>query len=238
MPLKNILKAANNLIFTGGDEEEQTPGQQPGASAESSSKADDIMSRIEREVGGKTLADVANAGPGPALNEVQVPPQNLAAEPKKAAAPIRNPDGSINFTPIYEQANLPKADMTAEEMLKTIEEFGDVPNEAKLVMARGVLKPLTAKFGITAETVVNDALMKVAALDSYSTGIQKQCADFVSKSQAEISQLEAQIAAKKKAMESAQARTQEMVDLCEQEGDRFEVLLNFFGKPVQPPVGV
>jgi hypothetical protein len=87
---------------------------------------------------------------------------------------------------------------------------------------------------VTPQVIVADASRKLAALAAYEDAYGKQANDFVSKSEAEIKGLEAQIEAKKAAIEDANAKHETMTKACTAEADRLDDVLEFFSLDVPP----
>ena len=142
-----------------------------------------------------------------------------AQPPEPAAVASAEPaPGSLSLSEIYERANLPAVPMTAEQALEIIV---SLPKKIRPETQGIVLREaLTVK----PEVVAEDARRKIGALGGFITDITAQVAEFVSGSEAEISEMESQITDRRRAIEQAQAQQRQHVQRCQAEIDRLSVV--------------
>jgi hypothetical protein len=175
----------------------------------------------------RTVGQIVAASPGPNLDQITVP--------KAGRATVLSADGTLDFTAIYGQANLPASAVTADQVLEML---GSLPKELPLETKRQTIKvmlnSLGKSLGATPETIVADASRKLAALTSYTDSLTAETGEMVSESQIEIASLEAKIAEKKRQVEEAQRRQQTAVAQCHSEGERLDGILEFFSLDVAP----
>jgi hypothetical protein len=175
----------------------------------------------------KTVEQIVRDTAGPNLDQIKVESEQV----EKAMSS----DGKLDFGVIYKRANLPDAPFTAEQMLEML---ASLPKELPLEMKRQTVKVTLSAMGkatgTTPETIIADASRKLAALSSYTEDISKQTADYVASATMEIATLQKQIDDKKKSIESVQQKQAQVVQLCTQESDRLDDILEFFSLDVPP----
>jgi len=175
----------------------------------------------------KTVEHIVRDTTGPNLDEIQVPQQ--------AAAAVSTADGSVNFGELYQRAGLPAAPFTAEQMLDMLTSLPiDLALEAKRQTVKATMNAMGKAIGATPETIVTDASRKVAALSAYVDAMSKQSAEFTARSEMEIATLQAQIADKRKAIDTAKGQLQRVTTTCKTEADRLDEVLEFFSLDVPP----
>jgi len=175
----------------------------------------------------KTVEHIVREANGPNLDEIQVPPQ--------AAAAIATPNGTVQFSALYQQAGLPPVPFTAEQMLDMLTSLpADLPLEAKRLTVKATMNAMGKAIGATPENIVTDASRKVAALSAYVDAMSRQAADFAAKSEMEIATLQAQIAEKRKAVDAAKGQLAQVTQSCKVEADRLDDVLEFFSLDVPP----
>src|SRR5437870_9502000 len=120
MTLRDTLKKAAGLIV------ELPPEETKPQADVTSAELDKLLAEINQTTqqtqqtqqrGGKpaptkTVEQIVREAAGPNLDEIRVP----ASTPP----PVTTPDGKVDFSAIYRQANLPAAPFTAEEMLEML----------------------------------------------------------------------------------------------------------------------
>ncbi|MBS1706311.1 MAG: hypothetical protein JST40_10580 [Armatimonadetes bacterium] len=175
----------------------------------------------------KTVEQIVQNTPGPALNEV-------AAKPEEQK-PVIRPDGTVDFAAIYSLAKLTTVAFGANEALSIISEFpAELPIEARRATMGITLKAMATTGQASKESVIADASRKLAALASYSDGFEKQVEEFVTKAQLEIMRLEAEVENWKKRIENAQTQSKIISDSCAGESDRLDDILEFFSLDIPP----
>ena len=176
----------------------------------------------------RTVEQIVQATPGPNLNEIR-------AEATKPNEPIIHADGSVNFPGIYRLASLPESAFAAEQVLEILASFPDgLPIETKRQTLRVTLNALTKSTGATPDGIVADASRKLAALASYSESYRAQAEQYVAKAELDILRLEAEIQARKQAIEDARNKQAQLTSACEKESDRLDDVLEFFSMDVAP----
>ncbi|HVT13712.1 MAG TPA: hypothetical protein VHE55_15715 [Fimbriimonadaceae bacterium] len=175
----------------------------------------------------KTVEQIVRDSPGPNLDQIKIPevPQ---AQPMKA-------DGTIDFKAIYGMANVQDAPFTAEQLLDLLATLPpELPLEARRQTVKITIQAMAKTVAVTPEIIVADASRKLAALAAYEEGYGKQADEFVTKSEADIKALEAQIEAKKRAIDDAKQKHDAMNKACVDESGRLDDVLEFFSMDVPP----
>jgi hypothetical protein len=175
----------------------------------------------------KTVEQLVRDADGPSLDQIKVP----ASTPP----PTSTADGKLDFTAVYQQANLPPAAFTAEQMLDLLTSLPpELPLETKRQTVKASLSALGKSIGTTPETIVADASRKLAALGAYAENLSRHTAESVSAAEVEIAALQAQIADKRKAIQDAQQKLAQVSQMCDAESDRLDDVLEFFSLDVAP----
>lgn len=179
----------------------------------------------------RTVEDIAREQPGPNLDEIKV----AAPAPAAPVQPVIGPDGQINFNSIYGMAKLPTSAFTAEQVLELLASLpAELPISAKRATLKITLDAMSKTMGVNSETVVADASRKLAALAAYSDSYGDQAKLYTTKAEAEIANLEAEIAKRKQGIEDAKKRQTQIQQACQAESDRLDDVLEFFSLDVPP----
>ena len=237
MSLRQALrKAAGLLIELPPDEEMQqersTPAAAPTASPGSST--DNLWAELEKASyksgaaqPAKTVDQIVRDVDGPNLDQIKVSADDVP--------PLVQPDGSVNFTAIYQSANLPAVPFSSEQIL---EMFGALPTELPLATKRQMIKvsinAMGRSIGATPENIVADASRKLAALTAYTDHLTTTTNEYVSLSQQKIALLEEQIAETRKSIAEAQLKLTSETGFCVQESHRLDEVLEFFSLDLPP----
>lgn len=236
MNLRDAMHKAAGLIV------EQTP--EPRSPEDDAPELDDVLAQVEQASQGqppgarkggasdwfggapqppKTVEQIVREADGPNLDEV------------KAGAASALASGEVTPAAIYQQANLPAAPFTAEQMLDLL---ASLPPELLLDTKRQTVKvtlsALGKSAGATPETIVTDASRKLAALNAYIESLAQQADNFAVKAETEITALQAQIEEKRKAIQAARQKVLQGTQICEQESHRLDDVLEFFSLDVPP----
>ncbi len=175
----------------------------------------------------RTVEDVVREQPGPNLDEIKA-----AVDP---AQPVIDSTGAVQYSEIYRLAALPSTPLTAEQVLEILSSLpAELPLPTKRATVKVTIDAMSKSMNVTTESIVADASRKLAALAAYTKSYGDQAAEYISKSEAEISSLEAQIAARKSSIEDAKAKQQQMVAACTAESDRLDDVLEFFTLDIGP----
>lgn len=175
----------------------------------------------------KTVEEIVRESEGPNLDEIKVQ-ANASVQPVTS-------DGTVDFASIYRMANVPTALFTAEQVLDLVAGLPkELPLETKRQTVKVTLGAMAKTMGVTPETIVADASRKLAALAAYSESFTHQASEYVSKSEAEISNLQRQIEERHRLIAEAKTRQQAVVDGCHKESDRLDDVLEFFSLDVPP----
>ena len=145
--------------------------------------------------------------------------------------PQAREDGSLalDYGEIYRRANLPATPFTAEQTLDMIGGLPpDLPMATKRQMVTVMLTTMGRTLGVTQESIVTDAALKLAALSSYAEGMSRQAQDFIVRAEAQITQLEAQVQAYRAQIEGTRAKVGDIQRLCVAEADRLDDVAEFF----------
>jgi hypothetical protein len=149
--------------------------------------------------------------------------------------PVVQPDGKVDFGPVYLSAKLPVVPFAAEDALALI---ATLPQELPLDTKRQTMKVTLAAMGktmtVSPQGIVTDAALKLAALQSFSEGIAKQATEYISLAEVDIANLEAKIAERKKGIEGAKAKQAQVAQMCSDEEKRLDDVAEFFSLDVAP----
>ena len=168
----------------------------------------------------KSVADIARETDGPDLDKVQV---------DGAAVPATSADKPLDFPAIYRAAKLPEAEVGAEKILEMLASLPqELPLETKRATVKAMLSTFAKTTGATPETLVADASRKLAALQSFSTFMEKKTTDTITAGEAAINDLQAQIEAKRTELLQARTELARVQQSCESEAHRLDDVLEFF----------
>jgi hypothetical protein len=181
----------------------------------------------------RTVEQIVREQPGPNLDEIKIPAP--APAPAAPVEPVIGADGQINFNAIYQMAKLPSSAFAAEQVLELLASLpAELPIAAKRATLKVTLEAMSKTVGVTSESVVADASRKLAALAAYSDSYSEQANLYVTKSETEIANLEAEIERRKQGIQDAKARQAQMQQACQAESDRLDDVLEFFSLDVPP----
>ena len=142
-------------------------------------------------------------------------------------------DAEVDFSTIYRQANVPAAPFTAEQMLEML---STLPPELSLSAGRqmlsNLLKTMVKTIHATPESIGADASHKIEALDSYAKSLSKQTASMITGAEREIAAMQAQIEERQRAIEVAQGKLTQVLQVCQAESNRLNAVLEFFNADV------
>ena len=236
MSLRDTLRKAAGLLVELPPEEQVVPepesaAPEGGGGGNLDALFADLESqgakRAEETPATRTVAQVVQAAEGPNLEDIRVP--------ASASSLVTGADGKLDFVALYQQAALPPAPFSAEQMLEMLTSLPqELPLETKRQTVNVTLGAMGRSIGVTPETIVADASRKLAALASYADGLSRETATFLSATQQEMAALQAQIEEKRKAGQAAQQQLQETMRACAAESDRLDDVLEFFSLDVPP----
>lgn len=179
----------------------------------------------------KTVAQIVQDADGPSLDQIKA---GGAASTAAGTAPA-NVGNALDAPAIYAAAKLPAAPFSAEQMLDMLASLPqELPLETRRQTVKVTLSALGKTMGASPETIVADASRKMAALASYVDHLTKRTGEFSQSSEKEIEGLQAQIEAKRKALQDAKHQLAQSTEKCRAEGDRLEDVLEFFSLDVPP----
>lgn len=217
--LRGMLRKAASLVV------EMSPDE-----SDADTTVADLRPEIPRPVTvpAKSVEQIARELPGPNLEDISVHPGTAQAVPPAA-------DGTVDFQAVYTAANVVAAGFGAEQVLELIRQLpAELPLEAKRQTVKVSVGAMGRALGVTPETVVADASRKLAAIAAYAEQHQTLTLELVTKSQAAIAELEAQIAERKRSIALAQQRAEQIATQCKTEADRLDDVLEFFTQDVSP----
>ncbi len=175
----------------------------------------------------KTVDQIVREQPGPNLDQIKVDATGLG--------PVSAPGGKVEFSQIYERAGLPSTQFGAEEALDVIHSLPvELPIQVKRATVQATLTAMGKAMGINTETVVADASRKLAALGAYGEALTHQTSQFISVSEAKISDLEKEIASHRATIEDSKSLLAAASASCTAEADRLDDVLEFFTMDVAP----
>ena len=166
----------------------------------------------------QTVAQLVYNADGPNLDEIEI-----THEPANAVG-----ENALDFDAIYAAAKLPQTQFGATEMLNVLHSIpGDVPLQTKRVTVKAVLGGM-ANMGASPENIVADASRKLAALDAFHGFMERKTGETIETGQREIVELEAQIEARRQAIENARGELARVTQGCEAQADKLDEVLEFF----------
>ena len=170
----------------------------------------------------RTVAQLVQQSDGPNLDQIQineVPPDAMGDG---------SGQGTLDFGAIYAAAKLPSTQFGADEMLGVLGSIpSDVPLQTKRVTVKAVLGGM-ASMGASPENIVADASRKLAALEAFHGFMERKTGETIETSQREIAELEAQIEARRQAVQNARGELARVTQGCEAQAERLDEVLEFF----------
>lgn len=231
MSLREVLRKAAGLLVELPPETRTTA---PPATTTTTASLDQLFESLEAEAvkraeepAARTVEQVVREAAGPNLEDISVP--------VSAPQPSLGPDGKLDFSVLYRHALLPAAPFSAEQLLDMLASLPpELPLETKRRTVAVSLETVGKSIGATPETIVADASRKLAALAAYTENVSKDTAGFIAGTELEVAALQAQIAEKRQAIQTAQAKLRDVTQGCAAESDRLDDVLEFFSLDVPP----
>jgi hypothetical protein len=142
-------------------------------------------------------------------------------------------DTKVDFLTIYQQASVPDAPFTAEQMLEMISTLPpEIPLGIRRQMVYSFLKAMGKTIDATSESIAADASRKIEALTTYTGNNSRKTAEIIAVAEKEIASMQARIEEKRNAIENAQGRLAQVIQVCQLESDRLNEVLEFFNVDV------
>ena len=166
----------------------------------------------------QTVAQLVRRADGPNLDQIEITEEPANAIGEKA----------LDFVAIYAAAKLPETQFGADEMLGVLRSIpGEVPLQTKRVTVKAVLGGM-AGMGASPENIMADASRKLAALEAFHGFMERKTGETIESSQSAIADLEAQIEARRQAIQNARGELARVTQGCESEADKLDEVLEFF----------
>ncbi len=237
MDLRDKLRKAAGLFVELPPEEpaEREPPPEPADPEAAGADLDQRLAAMNQTIRqfdgqpapGRTVEQIVRQAEGPDLDQIKVP--------ASAPPPVAAPDGKVDFSAIYGQANLPATPFTAEQTLDMLSSLPqELPLETKRLTVKVTLGAMGKSIGATPETIVADASRKLAALAAYTESVSKQTTEFVSAAELEVAALQAQIEEVRRSIQASQQKQAQALQMCSAESDRLDDVLEFFSLDVPP----
>lgn len=122
------------------------------------------------------------------------------------------------------------AEIQNENGIFKVESISDsLPKETPKATKKATTLSIMSSFGISVESVIEDAKARLDALASTLAGIEQDCADFVSESENQIEDYKNKIAELEKAIADKKADTKNAHNEITVEEERVAGLMNFIG---------
>lgn len=221
MSLRDAMRKAASLIV-------ELPPEEPGVNLRSGDVDLDDLPDLDLPANAqlpgavhepKTVEQLVREADGPNLNEIEV-----GDVPDAATA-----GQTLDFAAIYRAAKLPESQFGAEGMLEMLRSLPtELPLETRRATVGAMLGTLGKNMGATPQSIVADASRKLAALQSFNSFMEKKSGETIAQSETEIADLEAQIDARKTAIQNAKSELSRVTQQCESEADRLDDVLEFF----------
>ncbi|MEK6409797.1 MAG: hypothetical protein AABN34_22965 [Acidobacteriota bacterium] len=158
------------------------------------------------------------------VRQVEGPSPGDASTPP----PLVTKDGKVDFSAIYQQANLPAVPFTAEQMLEILLSLPpELASDTKRLTVKATLNTLGRSLGATEETIVADASRKLAALAAHSENISRQTTEYITNVQMKITALQARVEEKHNTIEGTRQKLIQFTQMCQVESQHLEDLLRF-----------
>jgi hypothetical protein len=155
------------------------------------------------------------------------PPMVAPASP--SATPPSPTATGLGFSAIYQGAKVPAQAFSAEQLLEMLASMpAELPLDTKRRTVQGMLQAMGKTTGASADTIVADATAKLNALSAHVEQYTRQAADRITTMKAEISALEQQIEAKRKAADQVDIQLRQTAAACHDEWRRLAEVLDFF----------
>ncbi len=228
MPIRDTLRKAASLFV------EMPPAEKAPAAIATMSDAEFLASLPKTAAASppnaKTVEQIVRESPGPNLDEIK--PQ---VQEQPANVPVLLENGTLSYSAIYQMAKLPNEPFTAENVIELLAQLpAELPIQAKRATLKITLEAMSKTSGASTEKVIADASRKLAALASYAESYQAQADKFVGLASTEIQKLEEQISERKRSIEEAKTKAQQVASGCKAEADRLDDVLEFFTMDVAP----
>jgi hypothetical protein len=229
----NILKRVANLVVEIPDDAPKPQPKVPAPQPQQQPNPADSLIDAKLKATQRTIEELVKGAPGPNLDEVKVPaPQSSETT---SGMPTENPDGSVDFRPVYASAKLPQVPFTAEDAITLISNLPtDLALETKRQTVKVTIAAMGKSLGVTPESIVTDAARKLAAVESFQAGVAKQASDYMSMAEVDIATLEAKIAERRKGIENAKARLEQLSKWCNSESNKLDDVAEFFSLDIPP----
>jgi hypothetical protein len=225
-------KGSADVSKTGGSDISTLLGKAPIATTPGGGGGGgDAWAQFEAEAakrGATTVSSIVAGQPGPNLDTIQVPIPAVdgSATHAEAAVPIKLADGSYDFSPVYVQAGIIPPAFPAEKALEMIKSY---PKELPIAIQRSTTKiALSAMPGVTPDSIVGDAAIKMAALQKYGEGMSKQYDSWISDSDTKIAGLQEQIKRFENIKLQAAAKKAETIQACKDASAHLDDVVEFF----------
>ena len=231
-PQSSAAAAVAAALAAGGDDNTSGSGavseaEAPSPALKTASTAPVSPAVVPSASRPKTIEQIVRDSSGPNLDEI-------AARLPSAAGAL-GADGNLDFSALYQAANLPQTPFTAEQ---TVDMIGSLPQSLPLDIKRQTvqvtLDALGKAIGATAETIVADTSRKLAALAAYSDNFAQSTDTLAQEAEAEIADLMARAEAKKGEILAARQTQDTITQQCRREADRLDDVLEFFSKDIFP----
>lgn len=148
----------------------------------------------------------------------------------KPEPPSLSEAGTLDFNAIYQYATVPAVPFTAEQTIEMLDQLpGAMPLEMKRQTVQVTLTALGSAIGANRDSIVGDATQKRNTLNQYADTQGKKTDSYVAGAEAEIAELQRQIAKKEGEIADAKGKQERIRTLCDTEAARLDSVLSFFG---------
>jgi len=154
-----------------------------------------------------------------------------AVSPRTATSPSTVSVNMEQITGVYQKAGVPQAQYSSEQALRFLNTLpSDQPAANRRMALLGLLDSLQDTFpGISPETLVEDAQIKVGALEQASQVRGAEFEKFEATMEREIEQLREQIQQRQVAVEARRAKDQQLAMQCAEHVARLKKLVALLG---------
>ena len=138
-------------------------------------------------------------------------------------------DVNVDIASIYKRAQLPQARVTAEQVIKILASIpADLPPSAKQQSGIAMIKTMAEALGITPESVIEDARLKLRAISDYLGEVSQDSSRVVNGANNDIADMRSRIEEAEAAIQNVQRIESEIENRFAKETDQLRRVVAFF----------
>jgi hypothetical protein len=165
----------------------------------------------------------------PPPSPIVAPAAVKSAPAPRSPEPVVGLDGSINFDRLFQEAQLPVPDLTAEQAVQILSRIpSELPLRIRRLAVKASLDILHLSGKEAGESVVFDAANKIVQITRLQETVDDEVEVQRAEIAAEIAELEAEIAQRQEVLAAAQRRADTALANCRQRAAELNKVLIFF----------